>query len=160
MMQLLRNPKNVKMVSLFIAAIFVLGCFALSLTQSGFGKSLGGNAYAESAIGVVNFQMLGQQAGSMQKAQVTFQQEIAAAEKDFREKAEKLTNEERQKLYEETTKKLQARQKELLEPVIAEMKTAAQKVADKKGLAIIVDRSAVAFGGCEITDEVVKELKK
>ena len=37
MMQHLRNPKNVKLVSLFVAAIFVLGCFALTLTQSGFG---------------------------------------------------------------------------------------------------------------------------
>ena len=29
MMQKLRDPKNVKMISLFVAAIFVLGCFAL-----------------------------------------------------------------------------------------------------------------------------------
>lgn len=35
MMQKLRDPKNVKMISLFVAAIFVLGCFALTLTQSG-----------------------------------------------------------------------------------------------------------------------------
>ena len=33
MMQKLRDPKNVKMISLFVAAIFVLGCFALTLTQ-------------------------------------------------------------------------------------------------------------------------------
>ena len=52
MMQKLRNPKNVKLISLFIAAIFVLGCFALSVTQSGVGKSAFA-ASSESAIGVV-----------------------------------------------------------------------------------------------------------
>lgn len=159
MMQLLRNPKNVKMVSLFIAAIFVLGCFALSITQSGFGRG-GGASYTESAIGVVNFQMLGTQSPAMQKAQVAFSEELAAAEKEYKEKAPKLSEEEKQKLYNETSKKLQNRQKELLEPVIAELKEASQKVADKKGLAIVVDRSCVAFGGCDITDEVMKSLKK
>ena len=57
MMQQLRNPKNVKLVSLFVAAIFVLGCFALCLTQSGFGRSASA-APTESAVGVVNYQML------------------------------------------------------------------------------------------------------
>lgn len=159
MMQLLRNPKNVKMVSLFIAAIFVLGCFALSLTQSGFGKGAAGS-YAESAIGVVNFQMLGSQSPAMQKAQVTFREEVAKAEKEYTEKIATMNEAEKAKLYQETTEKLQKRQQELVEPVLAEIKTASQKVADKKGLAIVVDKSAVAFGGCEITDEVMKELKK
>ena len=57
MMQKLRDPKNVKMISLFVAAIFVLGCFALTLTQSGV-NSVASAASSESAIGVVNYQML------------------------------------------------------------------------------------------------------
>ena len=57
MMQKLRNPKNVKLISLFVAAIFVLGCFALSVTQSGVGKSAFA-ASSESAIGVDTYQML------------------------------------------------------------------------------------------------------
>lgn len=36
MMQQLRNPKNVKMISLFVAAIFVLSCFAVTLQQGAF----------------------------------------------------------------------------------------------------------------------------
>ena len=56
MMQHLRNPKNVILVSLFVGPIFVLGCFALTLTQSGFGGTASAAA-KESAIGVVNYQM-------------------------------------------------------------------------------------------------------
>ena len=50
MMQKLRDPKNVKMISLFVVAIFVLGCFALTLTQSGV-NSVASAASSESAIG-------------------------------------------------------------------------------------------------------------
>ena len=57
MMQQLRNPKNVKMISLFVAAIFVLSCFAFSVQQGSF-SSIASAASSESAIGVVNYQML------------------------------------------------------------------------------------------------------
>ena len=57
MMQQLRNPKNVKMISLFVAAIFVLSCFAVTLQQGAF-TSIASAAASESAIGVVNYQML------------------------------------------------------------------------------------------------------
>ena len=57
MMQQLRNPKNVKMISLFVAAIFVLSCFAITVQQGSF-SSIASAASSESAIGVVNYQML------------------------------------------------------------------------------------------------------
>ena len=48
MMQQLRNPKNVKMISLFVAAIFVLSCFAVTLQQGAF-TSIASAAASESA---------------------------------------------------------------------------------------------------------------
>ena len=75
MMQKLRNPKNVKLISLFIAAIFVLGCFALSVTQSGVGKSAFA-ASSESAIGVVNYQMLVAQSPDLSKVNEAMNKEI------------------------------------------------------------------------------------
>ena len=76
MMQQLRNPKNVKVISLFIAAIFVLGCFALSVTQSGFGKNAMA-ASSESAIGVVNYQMIVSQSPDLNSVNDAMQKEIA-----------------------------------------------------------------------------------
>ena len=86
MMQHLRNPKNVKLVSLFVAAIFVLGCFALTLTQSGFGSTASAAA-KESAIGVVNYQMLVSQSPELANVRTAMQNEIATAQKDFDEKS-------------------------------------------------------------------------
>ena len=85
MMQKLRDPKNVKMISLFVAAIFVLGCFALTLTQSGV-NSVASAASSESAIGVVNYQMLLSQVPDLQNVQTSMKQEIDNAQKDFDEK--------------------------------------------------------------------------
>ena len=79
MMQKLRNPKNVKMVSLFVAAIFILGCFALSVTQSGFGR-VASAAASESAIGVVNYQMLVAQSPDLQNVRNAMKSEIDSAQ--------------------------------------------------------------------------------
>lgn len=40
MMEKLRDPKNVKFISLLIAAIFVIGCFTIALTSGGFGGNV------------------------------------------------------------------------------------------------------------------------
>ena len=90
MMQKLRNPKNVKLISLFVAAIFVLGCFALSVTQSGVGKSAFA-ASSESAIGVVNYQMLVAQSPDLNDVNTAMNKEIEAAHKAMIE-AEKTYN--------------------------------------------------------------------
>ena len=96
MMQKLRNPKNVKLISLFIAAIFVLGCFALSVTQSGVGKSAFA-ASSESAIGVVNYQMLVAQSPDLSKVNEAMNKEIESAQKDFNEKSKTMNEAEKRK---------------------------------------------------------------
>ena len=134
MMQKLRDPKNVKMISLFVAAIFVLGCFALTLTQSGV-NSVASAASSESAIGVVNYQMLLSQVPDLQNVQTSMKQEIDNAQKDFDEKSK------------------------TMDPVLKKIETTIKKVADKKGLSVVVDKNTVVYGGLDITDEVSKALQ-
>lgn len=155
MMQKLRNPKNVKLISLFIAAIFVLGCFALSVTQSGVGKSAFA-ASSESAIGVVNYQMLVAQSPDLSKVNEAMNKEIEAAQKDFNEKSKTMNEAEKRKYYTQTQERLANKQKELMDPVL---KTSIKKIADKKGLAVVVDKNTVVFGGVDITDEVAKSMQ-
>lgn len=158
MMQQLRNPKNVKMVSLFIAAVFVLGCFALSLTQSGIGNSARAAA-TESAIGVVNVRMLISQSPDLAGLDKTMRDEIEAAKKDFEAKAKDMTEQEKAGYYKELEDKLVARQQELMQPVIEKAKASMKRVADKKGLLIVVDKNAVLFGGVDVTDDAAKLLQ-
>ena len=155
MMQQLRNPKNVKLVSLFVAAIFVLGCFALSLTQSGFGKSASA-APSESAIGVVNYQMLVAQCPDIRDVDAAMKTEIENAQKEFEEKSKTMNDVEKRRYYTQTQERLQ---KELMDPVLKKIEAAIKKVADKKGLSVVVEKSTVVFGGSDITDEVAKALQ-
>ncbi len=159
MMQQLRNPKNVKVISLFIAAIFVLGVFALSMTQSGFGKSAMAGT-EESAIGVVNSQMLYAQSAEIKKVGETMQEEAQKAQKDFEEKSKDLSEAEKRDMYQKAREQLDAKQKELLEPVQKHIEEEIKKVADKKGLVVVVEKNTVVYGGLDITDEVAKELQK
>ena len=155
MMQKLRNPKNVKLISLFIAAIFVLGCFALSVTQSGVGKS----ASSESAIGVVNYQMLVAQSPDLSKVNEAMNKEIESAQKDFNEKSKSMNEAEKRKYYTQTQERLANKQKELMDPVLKKIEASIKKIADKKGLAVVVDKNTVVFGGVDITDEVAKSMQ-
>lgn len=158
MMQKLRNPKNVKLVSLFVAAIFVLGCFALSITQSGFGK-VASAAASESAIGVVNYQMLVAQSPDLQSVRAAMKTEIDSAQKDFDEKSKTMNDSEKQRYYVQLQERVANKEKELMEPVLKKVEENIKKVADKKGLAVVVDKSTVIFGGVDITDEVAKALQ-
>ena len=153
MMQKLRDPKNVKMISLFVAAIFVLGCFALTLTQSGV-NSVASAASSESAIGVVNYQML-----LSQNVQTSMKQEIDNAQKDFDEKSKTMNDTEKQRYYQQLQERLSNKEKELMDPVLKKIETTIKKVADKKGLSVVVDKNTVVYGGLDITDEVSKALQ-
>ena len=133
MMQKLRDPKNVKMISLFVAAIFVLGCFALTLTQSGV-NSVASAASSESAIGVVNYQMLLSQVPDLQNVQTSMKQEIDNAQKDFDEKSKTMNDTEKQRYYQQLQERLSNKEKELMDPVLKKIETTIKKVADKKGL--------------------------
>lgn len=158
MMQKLRNPKNVKFVSLLVAAVFVIGCFAISVSQSGFGK-VASAAASESAIGVVNYQMLVVQSPDLQTVRETMQKEVETAQKDFREKTQSMNDSEKQRYYTQIQERLANKEKELMDPVLKKVEETIKKVADKKGLSIVVDKSTVVFGGVDITDEVAKALQ-
>ena len=158
-MQHLRNPKNVKLVSLFVAAIFVLGCFALTLTQSGFGGTASAAA-KESDIGVVNYQMLVSQSPELANVRTAMQNEIATAQKDFDEKSKTMNDAEKQRYYKQLQERIGNKEKELMDPVLKNIELQIQKIADKKGLSVVVHKDTVVFGGVDITDEVVRAMQK
>ena len=159
MMQHLRNPKNVKLVSLFVAAIFVLGCFALTLTQSGFGGAASAAA-KESAIGVVNYQMLVSQSPELANVRTAMQNEIATAQKDFDEKSKTMSDAEKQRYYKQLQERIGNKERELMDPVLKNIELQIQKIADKKGLSVVVHKDTVVFGGVDITDDVVRAMQK
>ena len=47
-----------------------------------------------------------------------------------------------------------------MEPLFKEINLAIRTVANQKKLTVVVDKEAVFYGGIDITDAVVAELKK
>ena len=79
------------MISLFVAAIFVLSCFAVTLQQGAF-TSIASAAASESAIGVVNYQMLLAQSPDIAGVQDAMKQEVATQQKNFDEKSKDMND--------------------------------------------------------------------
>ena len=159
MMEKLRNPKNVKTISLIVAAIFVIGCFTLAMTAGGFGSGIASAASSESAIGVVNYQVLVSQSPKLEKVRSDMQKVISDTRSEFNSKSQNMSDEEKERYYKQLQERLGVKEKELMDPVIAEIDAAIKKIADKKGLKVVVEKSTVVYGGTDITDEVAKALQ-
>ncbi|MBP3812192.1 MAG: OmpH family outer membrane protein [Acidaminococcaceae bacterium] len=159
MMEKLRNPKNVKTISLIVAAIFVIGCFTLAMSAGGFGSGVASAASSESAIGVVNYQVLVSQSPRLEGVREDMQKAIADTRRDFDSKSANMNDEEKERYYKQLQEHLGNKEKELMDPLLEEINATIKKVADKKGLKVVVDKSTVVYGGTDITDEVAKALQ-
>jgi len=159
MMEKFGSKRMVRLMSLFIAGIFVVGCFALSVMQSDFG-SRAEAASSNSAIGIVDFQKVVGASPLIENVRTTMQNEFAAADKDFAAKAKTMSDQEKQKYGKQLQTRLMNREQELMTPVLSQVNAAIKKVADKKGLSLVVHKNTVIYGGVDITEEVVKSFGK
>ena len=159
MMEKLRNPKNVKTISLIVAAIFVIGCFTLAMTAGGFGSSVASAAGSESAIGVVDFQVLVSQYPKLEQLNTELEKAKKDARTEFDEKSKNMNEDEKERYYRQLQERLQVKVQELDAMLKKDMEEAIKKVADKKGLKVVVDKATVIYGGTDITDEVAKSLQ-
>ena len=149
-----RNKKNAKIVALAIAAAFLFGVAGLAVSQTTNVAS----AAAASNVGVVNYQMLVQQHPDLAKVQTTMQAESEAAKKEFDAKAATLGDKEKQEYYMQLQQRLQLKNQELMVPLFSKVDAVIKEVSDAKGLAVVVDKGAVIYGGQDITDECVKKI--
>lgn len=153
----LANKKNVKVISLAIAAIMVVGVFVLAVQ----GKNLGtGDATMNSAIGKVNYNQVMAAAPGLADAQTQLQQAAEDSRKEFEEKSKDMSDADKQKLAAEYQKKLEDKQKKLIEPVKKEVDDAIVAVGKTKGLTVVVNQGAVVYGGLDVTADVTAQLKK
>ena len=80
--------------------------------------------------------------------------------KDFESKSASMNDQQKQEYYQQIQQRLQNKERELLGPIFDKINAAVKKVADAKGLTIVVEKSNVVYGGQDITDEVIKSYGK
>jgi len=159
MMEKLRNPKNVKTISLIVAAIFVIGCFTLAMSAGGFGSSVASAAASESAIGVVDYQVLVSQYPKLEQLNSEMEKAKNEARAEFDSKSQNMNDQQKEEYYRQLQERLQVKFKELDDALRKDIDEVIKKVADKKGLKVVVEKSTVVYGGTDITDEVAKSLQ-
>ena len=151
------EKKQVKVISILIALVFVGSVVALALTQTGSVAS----AANSGSVGVVeDYAILITKHPDFESIRTQMQTFAEEVKKDFETKSAGMNDQEKQDYYIQCQQRLQQKEQELMEPVMKSMEDAVKKVADNKGLAVVITKSAVVYGGQDITDDVVKNLAK
>lgn len=151
------EKSSVKWISVIIAVVFMGSVVALALTQSGSGIA---SAASSSNVGVIDYNQVMAQHPQMQTTQQQFRQAVTEAQQDFEARSADMSDQEKQDYYMQTQQRLQQKNQELLEPLESSVKSAVEDVAKNRGLSVVIEKSAVVYGGQDITQDVIKKLSK
>ena len=150
------EKKQVKIVSILIAVIFVGSVVALALTQTGNIAS----AASSSSVGVVEYERILMQHPDMQKLDDQLKVTVDEIKKEFDEKSAGMNDQEKADYYRQCQERIFQKREELLDPVVKSIEAAIKSVADKKGLSVVLAKAAVIYGGQDITNDVIAQLGK
>lgn len=157
MMRLLANKKNVKITSVIVAGVFVIGVGGLAFMQ--MGSTVG--AAPASDIGVVDTAKVIE--GNMpliQKATTEMNEYSQSLQEKFQKESANMDDQQKQKLMMELQADMQKKQIEIQKNMEDELKKATAAVAEAKGLKAVLTQDAVLYGGTDITPLVAKKMAK
>ncbi|HEY3248540.1 MAG TPA: OmpH family outer membrane protein [bacterium] len=86
------------------------------------------------------------------------QEFLAAKQREFQARARTLTPAQRQDLDRQIQEQFVRRRQELLSGLDKDIRAAVEKIAKDRGFTIVLERSAVLFGGTDLTDAVIEQL--
>ena len=150
------EKKQVKIMSILIALIFIGSVVAIALTQTGNIAS----AASSSNVGVVEYDQIMVQHPDMKNLDEQMKAAVAEIKAEFDEKSAGMNDQEKQDYYMQCQERILQRREELLAPVVASVDSAIKAVADKKGLSVVLAKAAVVYGGQDITKEVIAQINK
>ncbi len=151
------EKKQVKMISIAIALIFIGSVVAIALTQTGTGIA---SAASSVNVGVIDRDQVLSQHPDGESVNTQMQAAITEVQKDFEEKSQGMTDQEKQDYYRQCQQRLAQKQQELAEPILKSVDDTIKKVADSKGLSVVIEKAAVVYGGTDITQDVLNKLTK
>lgn len=157
MMRMLGNKKNVKIMSVFIAAIFILGIAGLAYMQMNTPTM----AAPSSNIGVVDTnKVVMADSTVVQNAQKTMESYNQELKQQFDQQSANMDDQQKQQLYMQYSQKMQAKQAELQQSIGNQVQESTKSVAEAKGLSIVLNKDYVLYGGMDITDQVSKKFSE
>jgi outer membrane protein len=110
------------------------------------------------AVGVVNYQQLIQQHPDTPQAQAAYEAAVKQAQDDFTAKSANMNDTEKKAYFQQLQQGIQQKQQDLVNAIRDKINAVIKIVADAKGLTVVVDKTAVVYGGVDITDDVQKKI--
>ncbi len=157
MMTTLGNKKNVKIFSFALAGVFIASVAAMAVVSMGDTAS----AAPTSDIGVVDQrEVISSNVSLAQTYQQKMKETAEEMQKDFDAKSANMSDAEKEKLFADMQQQFNQKRQAIEKDMDDQVTNAVKSVASKKGLSLVVDKSAVIYGGNDITKEVSDSLSK
>ena len=143
------EKKQVKIISVIIAAVFVFSIVALGVSQYQSGMA----GASSSNVGIVDYSKLIAEHPGMQPAREKYEAAAKQVQEDFQNQAANMTPEQQQQ------KEMQDKQKELIDPIRNSIEEQVKAVADSRGINVVLDKNNVLYGGQDITQDVLTKIQ-
>jgi outer membrane protein len=157
MMTTLGNKKNVKIFSFALAGVFIASVAVMAVVSMGDTAS----AAPTTDIGVVDQREVISSNGQLAiDYQTKMKQTAEEMQKDFDAKSAGMSDADKEKLFADMQQQFNQKRTAIEKDMEDQVTGAVKSVASKKGLSLVVDKSAVIYGGTDITREVAEALNK
>ena len=135
--------------------VFVLVTFVLTLVMGA------GVALAADKVGFVDDVYILSQSDKFKKAQEELdklsQTKSAAAKAAFDKESDE---KKKSQIVQNMQLELKEAENKMITPILTEINNAVARVAKAKGITVVFNRRLVFYGGIDITEDVVKEIKR
>lgn len=141
-----------------IAAKKIVGIFLFAAVMAVFAA---GSAFAQDVIGCVDFNKAMFQHPKMEQVQKQMQDVMSKKEQEMRTAIEKESNDQKkQEIYNTKRREMATEEQKLIQPIYKDIDLAIRTVAQAKKITVVVEKAATFYGGVDITNDVINELKK
>lgn len=110
-------------------------------------------------IGYVDMQKALDNHPSRPASEKALQEFFQAKQREFQDRSKSLSAVQRQELDRQLQQQFVQKREELLGGLDKDIRAAVTKVAKDRGFGIVLDRSAVLYGGTDLTDAVITQLR-
>ncbi|MBM7556992.1 OmpH family outer membrane protein [Halanaerobacter jeridensis] len=111
-------------------------------------------------IGYVDMQKLFQNHPQKKASEQKLETEAQKLKEELKTRAKTMDKEERQKLLQKYQDQLSQQEQRLIEDVLADINEKINQVATKKEVSVVLDKSAVIYGGRNLTAAVMEKINQ
>ena len=123
--------------------------------------AISGIASAQEKIAVIDPQKVLFQHPKFEQAQKQIKTIVEKKQAEAKDAIDKTSdNNEKQRIFEAKRQEAAKEEQRIMEPLFKDIDLAIRTVAKAKGVSIVLDKTQVFFGGADITEDVIKEIKK